>query len=156
MPENAPPSRKIEAANGLQRYRLRALVIQTVCVLIAASVLFDHVFASNSHQDDWAKFDRQAALVVSMADGQTINIRLSDSNIVTPVHLLGVASCNAAADERAAQLDPSAGRSVILRLESTQTRDSQGRLLAYAYLDDRPGSVNEQMVQQGFAILDRR
>lgn len=91
-----------------------------------------------------------------MADGQTINIRLSDSNIVTPVHLLGVASCNAAADERAAQLDPSAGRSVILRLESTQTRDSQGRLLAYAYLDDRPGSVNEQMVQQGFAILDRR
>jgi endonuclease YncB( thermonuclease family) len=156
MPENAPPSSKSEALRGLQRYRLRDWIIQTVCVLAAASVILDHAFASDSQRDDWARFDRQPAQVISVIDGQTIDIRLANSNIAARVHLLGVASCNQAADERAAQRNPSAGRTVILRLEPTQTRDSQGRLLAYAYLDDRTGSVNVQMVQEGFAILDRR
>jgi endonuclease YncB( thermonuclease family) len=156
MSDSALNSSKIQAATGLRRHRLIARAVKFICLCAVASILFDHVFASAGARDDWSSFDRQSGKIVSVIDGQTINIRLENSNLVTPVHLLGVASCNSSADERAAKTAPSVGQPVILRLEPTQTRDSQGTLLAYAYLDNRAGSVNVEMVQQGFAILDRR
>lgn len=49
-----------------------------------------------------------------------------------------------------------AGRSVRLVLNPERTRDLYGRLLAYAYLDDDPISLNEKLIEGGVAYADLR
>jgi endonuclease YncB( thermonuclease family) len=48
-----------------------------------------------------------------------------------------------------------AGRSVIICLEPTQTRDAAGHLLAYAYLSDSD-DLNFDVIRDGKAYADRR
>lgn len=49
-----------------------------------------------------------------------------------------------------------AGHTVRLVLDAERTRDIYGRLLAYTYLDDDPVSLNERLIEGGFAYADLR
>ncbi len=67
------------------------------------------------------------------------------------VHLLGVIPGEGATEYLSEQIR---GKRVILKLESPQTRDAEGRLLAYVYLDVSD-CLNVDLVREGFARADR-
>jgi len=95
---------------------------------------------------------------VAAHDGQSIDVRRGESEAPTAVHLLGVSAVGDAAwDEIAAQRLATllGGKPILLQLEPTQTRDDRGRLLAYAFVDERQ-PINAQIVRQGLALADGR
>ncbi|HEY1921488.1 MAG TPA: thermonuclease family protein [Tepidisphaeraceae bacterium] len=143
------------AASRLRNRRRWRLAAAGVCGLIVLSSLADH-FKAKNRGDDWLRFDGRPVAFVSAIDGESIAVR-DDAGDITPVRLLGVASFNADWDQRSTRrLDAMLGRhKLTLLLESTQTRDSQGRLLAYVFMDDAR-ALSPAMVGQGLALDDRR
>lgn len=103
------------------------------------------------------RFDGRQVSFAEAIDGETIGIRENAGGEIIPVRLLGVASFNEQWDRRSAQrLDALlSGRKLTLLLEPTQTRDQDGRLLAYAFTEDSE-AVSPQLVAEGLAIDDRR
>jgi micrococcal nuclease len=151
------------------RRRLRATVF-TLVVLVVASILLPRVIPARARPggalprpslsgDDWSRFDRRSFAVRRVIDGDTVELAPPDGGAVE-VRLLGIDApsldgehgAEAARDELRARAE---GRTVALRLEPTETRDGNGRLLAYAYLDDAE-NVNLALVRDGFAYADRR
>ncbi|MGD1275737.1 MAG: thermonuclease family protein [Tepidisphaeraceae bacterium] len=137
--------------------RRRWIGLARAAVLCAAvSILLDHVRAANRHGDDWSRFDRREVQFVAAHDGQSIDVRRSEGEAATAVHLLGVAAAGdpvwdqIAAQQLALMLS---GKPILLQLEPTQTRDDRGRLLAYAFVDERQ-PINAQIVRQGWARAD--
>lgn len=107
--------------------------------------------------DDYARFDRGTFAVAAVVDGDTF--LLSDREH-TPVTLLGVDAPDLPAGhfatEAAAYLRGRLeGKSVLLKLDGTQTRDPVGRLRAYVYLSDTD-LLNADIVRDGRAYADRR
>jgi endonuclease YncB( thermonuclease family) len=152
MPSPANPS--TVASVRLKQFVRWSWAGRLLVIVMAASALADHLVWRG---DDWANFAHQPVVCISAIDGETIAVRSSDSNSITPVRLLGVWSINPHWDALARdQLDSElAGRTVTLQLEGTQTRDAQGRLLAYLFLDDQR-TMNAELVREGFALADWR
>jgi endonuclease YncB( thermonuclease family) len=144
------------AASRLRNRRWRRLAWRSGLALILVSSLIDHLWGRNYFGDDWLRFDGRQAAFAGAIDGQTIAVRDKSGEIV-PVRLLGVASFNERWDRRAvARLeDRLAGHTLTLLLESTQTRDGDGRLLAYVFTEDSE-PVSSQLVGEGLALDDRR
>ena len=108
-------------------------------------------------RDDYSRFDRRTFFVAAAVDGDTF--LLSDREH-TPVTLLGIDAPDLPADhfatEAAAYLRVRLeGKSVLLKLDGTETRDRAGRLRAYVYLSDTD-LLNADIVRDGRAYADRR
>src|SRR5205807_6979825 len=78
----------------------------------------------------------------------------ADRDEVT-VALLGIDAATASDVGRQSLAARLKGRSVTLKLEPLQSRDPEGRLLAWAYLDDT-NCVNIELVRDGLARTDTR
>jgi endonuclease YncB( thermonuclease family) len=140
----------------LRRRRWRNRAAAAILLCIAGSIVVDHLLASG-HGDDWSQFDGRQVLVISADDAQTISVRGGDGDHITQVRVLGIGSTDDFFAEKSREFLASSltGRLVTLKLEPTQTRDPQGRLLASVFLeDDRPISVD--VVDRGLDRADRR
>src|SRR4051812_38752418 len=115
--------------------------------------------------DDWTTFDKQAAIVSHVIDGDTVRIRIGPDSTEETVRLLGIDAPEithgpATQDaywgpESAAYLKGLVeGKSVTLRLDTTQTRDRYQRLLAYLYERDID-NLNLRLVRDGQAYAHR-
>ena len=124
--------------------------------MLMGSILLDHVRASNHFHDDWAEFDGQSVAFVMAESSEVIEVRIQDSAVI-PVRLLGVASFNSSWDAQGVQTlnNLLKGNSVTLRLEKTQTRDSQGRLMAFVFDEDNQ-PVAAELARRGVVLADRR
>jgi hypothetical protein len=148
MPEAETEWSAEDVAKGLRRRRRFIGVFQVGCILIAGSILLNHV-RGNSVADDWAGFDGKQFAFASAIDGDSILLRSCD----VPVKLLGVESVDGTFDKKAADHEILGGQTVTLKLDPTQTRDSRGRLLAYVYLGDRD-MINVDLAADGLAKAD--
>ena len=118
-----------EAASSTEKYLKQRFRYRVAgCVILA--LLIASVISAHS-PDDWATFDHHSFPLT----GQ--------------IKLLGIT----AVDQDWLR-DQTAGQDVTLLLQSPQTRDASGRLLAFAFLGDQNLSV--EAVRQGMARADRR
>jgi endonuclease YncB( thermonuclease family) len=104
--------------------------------------------------DDWGKFDHRPFVVAAAMDDGSILVRSADGSTQQIVRLLGV-------DTRQTTNLPDylrsrlVGKTVMLLLDSPQTRDGQRRLLAYVFSSD-VDNLNVNVVHDGLAYADRR
>jgi endonuclease YncB( thermonuclease family) len=140
--------------------------IFTALLLVALTSVLDRARVFGYRGDDWAHFDRHQVLVTSVIDGDTVHIRVSDAIPDEKVRLLGIDAPEIAhnSGQTSAHWGPEAtaylkqrveGKSITLRLDSTQTRDKYHRLLAYLYLNGDAENVNLSLVRDGDAYADR-
>lgn len=152
-------------ARQLKRRRWTRRGIFSALLLLALSTLLDRVGLFRYRGDDWANFDRQAVVVTRVIDGDSVRIRLSPASPEVPVRLLGIDAPEMTIQggtgpphwgpESAAYLRGSIeGKTVTLRLDTTQTRDKYRRLLAYLYVGDAE-NVNLALVREGHAYTHR-
>jgi endonuclease YncB( thermonuclease family) len=148
-------ARSEKDANVTAAIRRHRTIYRSVRVFAACLIVSSIVDQALTRGDDWSNFDHRQFTLAAAIDGQTIGVNETASSRVTPIHLLGIASCTPHWDDRArAQLNAWVGRTICLKLEPTQTRDAQGRLLAYAFLDDAT-TLNADLVRQGLELAYR-
>jgi endonuclease YncB( thermonuclease family) len=137
-----------------RRWRFAGVILAGLALLIS---LVDHLRAQNRSGDDWLRFDGQQVQFVGAIDGQDIAIRDGSSDDVTVVRVLGIRSFNARWDGVSARRIASllVGRKLTLHLQSTQTRDAVGRLVADVFVDDRL-PLGAQLAGEGLVLADRR
>jgi len=156
--------------------RRHRTVIVVLCVLSAgAAVCLDRGAGKAVRRrivrtwprNDVEKYDGRNFLVVNIVDGDTLDINIADDKYEhTRVRLLGIDTPEAGAGKTeqmyyAAEATEFAralalGKKVTVILDQkSPTRDKYGRLLAHLELEDGR-SVNEELVQKGFAYADLR
>jgi endonuclease YncB( thermonuclease family) len=145
------------AASRLRHRRRWHAVAFLLTGFILLSSLVDHLRAQNRSGDDWLRFDGRQAQFVGAVDGQDIAIRDESSDDVTVARVMGIKSSGAQWDRASAGRIASllAGRKLTLHLQSTQTRDGEGRLLADVFGDDRQ-LLSAQLAGEGLVLADRR
>jgi len=111
--------------------------------------------------DDWQHFNGRAVAADEIIDGDTFvgHVAAAPNDRVT-VRLLGVDAPDPPSSHWSAEATKYltarlASREVVLRLDGTQTRDSDGRLLALVYVTDGD-CLNVDIVRDGQAYADRR
>jgi endonuclease YncB( thermonuclease family) len=144
-------SRLIATQQYLGKRRSRRLIAFAIFTLVAASVILTHAGAFGQCGDDWSRYDHQTFRVIAVPSGDTIRISLASGSLET-VRLLGIASPAAAAQQWLT--DRTTAQDVTLLLQSPQTRDSSGALLAFAYIHHSNLSV--EITQAGMARPDRQ
>lgn len=129
-------------------------------ILILISILLDRGGVFGYEGDDWATYDGRQFTIVTVVDGDTVNVA-DEAGKRTRIRLIGVDApemdgpaywgdkATAYARQRLA------GRSVTIKLDGTQSRDRHGRLLAYLYVTDSD-NFNLGLVRDGQAYADRR
>ena len=126
-------------ARQLKRRRWTRRGIVAALLLLALSTLLDRFGAFRYRGDDWGNFDRQAVAVTRVVDGDTVRVRASTLGKEESVRLIGIDAPETRRDdapgpdhwgtEAAGHLRRSLeGKSVTLRLDTTETRDKYGRL----------------------------
>jgi endonuclease YncB( thermonuclease family) len=127
-------------------------ILGSIAALILAVVISDRAGAFGYRGDDYARFDRIGVIASSIINGDTFV-----APDIGEVRLLGIdASAKHWADQSMKYLEARLkGRTVTLKLDGTQTRDAQGRLLAYVYITDND-CVNVDIVRDAQAFADRR
>jgi endonuclease YncB( thermonuclease family) len=151
-------------ASLVQRRRRIRAAIGGVLGLLLIVCLADNLTLLAWDGNDWKRFDRKPARVVEVTDGDTIVVETESSERAT-VRLIGVDAPEmnfnkgepAYFAERAMNytIARSKDKTVTLRLDTTQTRDRYGRLLAYVYLPEND-LLNQALIRDGQAYADRR
>ncbi len=131
------------------RRRQRAGVF-TIIALLLASVIATHAGLFGRCGDDWVQLDHRSFRVVAIDSGMSLRIDGPNDRIET-VQLLGITALPPAAQRWLAE--QVRDRRVTLLLQSPQTRDASGRLLAFVFLDDANLSV--ELTRAGLARADR-
>jgi endonuclease YncB( thermonuclease family) len=145
----------VRIASAIRR-QPRGRVIVAACVFaIVLLSLVDHLGAFGYHGDDWKRFDQKSFHVTRAIDGDTIEIA---GNSV--VRLLGANAPqlpSAHWSENAANYlsARTLGRDVTLKLDTIQSRNDGGELLAYAFITDAD-NLNADIIRDGQAYADRR
>ena len=136
------------------RRRLR-LSVGVIVALILAITIAERAGAFRYGGDDWSRFDRKSVIAANVIDGDSFLV--PQLGRAETVHLLGVdAPTSHWSNEAKAYLEARLkGRTITLRLDGTQTRDAQGRLLAYVYITDGD-CLNVDIVRDAQAFADRR
>jgi endonuclease YncB( thermonuclease family) len=127
-------------------------IIGSVVALLAAIVIADRAGAFGYRGDDYARYDRMGVTASSIISGDTFV-----APNIGEVHLLGVdASAKHWVNQSKEYLEARLkDRTVTLKLDGTQTRDTLGRLLAYVYITDND-CLNADIVRDAQAFADRR
>jgi len=154
------------AVSRLRRRKALTLLAFTLLGGVLLLSILNHAGCIPHHGADWRGFDRKAATVARVVDGDTLRVRVDGDDAETVVRLIGIdapelRSTDGSPAEHFAQQAAdyarkrAAGRRVLLRLEPTRTRDRYDRLLAYVWLSESE-SLNLALVRDGFAYADRR
>jgi endonuclease YncB( thermonuclease family) len=135
-------------------------------LLLGGSALLDRRGAFAYRGDDWSTYDQKLCLITSIQDGDSVTLHPAAGGPTTRVRLFGIDTPETH-DKRTGQpaywskqatgylSGRTKDRNVTVRLETTQTRDRYGRLLAYLYLTDTD-NLNLDLVRDGQAYADRR
>jgi endonuclease YncB( thermonuclease family) len=142
----------------LARRRWTRRVVVALLLLFGLVAALDHRGCFRSRGDDWTTFDKQPVTLTTVIDGDTVEAQ-SPSGRHETVRLLGIDAPDLpdgywSDPSKRALAERVGGKSVTLRLDSTQTRDAQHRLLAYVYYDDAD-NVNLELVRDGHAYAQR-
>jgi endonuclease YncB( thermonuclease family) len=142
----------------LARRRRTRRIALSLLLLLGLVVTLDHRGCFRYRGDDWTSFDKQSATITSVIDGDTVEAQ-APSGLHETVRLLGVDAPDVpegywSAESKQALAERVEGKSVTLRLDSTQTRDARGRLLAYLYRGDAE-NLNLELVRAGNAYAHR-
>ena len=125
------------------RLRQRSIAFMTIALLITS-------MAIGHRSDDWSRYDHQTVRVVGIIRGDSLRIE-SNNGMKDTIKLPGIDAVDSADQWLAANVT---GKQVTLLLESPQTRDAEGRLRAFAFLDNQ--NLNVELVKAGLAYADRR
>src|ERR1700722_6873326 len=118
------PASPTAASQAIRLRKWLKRITWTMGILLLISIAADHLRAS-SYSNDY-RFDARSFTVHSVESEDQITIETSPGKLLT-VHLIGVAPLDSRpTSSEAKQL---AGKTVTLKLDATQTRDAQGRLL---------------------------
>jgi len=154
--DDDPPT-FIERRLAFRRWVRRALFGLTA--VLVASVLVGRTGLLGRAGDDWTAFDRKAFDVSDVTDGDTLVVSTDGGASKTRVRLVGVDAPDEGAywfsEAKQHVASQALGKRVFLRLEPTQTRASDGSLLAYVYLTEKD-NLNLLLVRDGHAYADRR
>lgn len=158
-------ARRTNISRALRRRRITRRSIVGLLLTILISIVLDHAGVFGYEGDDWRDFDKQSFVVIKVVDGDTVRVKRPGNNEDTVVRLLGIDApelrddsgkpahfAKQSADYARARME---GKSVVIRLEPTETRDKYRRLLAYLYLTDSD-NLNLDLVRDGQAYADRR
>jgi endonuclease YncB( thermonuclease family) len=158
--------------------RLKSSAIVMCLLAVALLSWLDHSFFRNKLQSqfqsgehtqatDMEKYHAKTFTVVSVIDGDTIDINAADNQYEhTRIRLLGIDAPETHSNQygvmyfgsEAAEFvkELALGKSVTVYLDETSgTRGKYGRLLAYVRLPDGR-SLNEVILAEGFAYADLR
>ncbi len=160
----ARPAVRLTWRYYLHRPVARALLIVALLSLGSAGY---RRWSGRGAPDDLARYHDSTFVVVNILDGDTFDVDAPDGEHAgTRVRLWGVdtpevegsrdGAMHFGAEASAFIKRALAGRTVRLVLNPERTRDLYGRLLAYAYFDDDPISLNEKLIEGGFAYADLR
>jgi endonuclease YncB( thermonuclease family) len=124
----------------LRRHSIAFLII----ALLIASMAIGY------RSNDWSRFDHQNVKVIGIITGDSLKIE-SAGGKTDILKLSGIAGLDTAKQWLA---DEVMGREITLLFESPQTRDSAGRLRAFAFLGNQ--NLNVELVKAGLAYADHR
>jgi endonuclease YncB( thermonuclease family) len=145
-------------ARQLRRRRWTRRGIFSVVVVLALTTFLDRWGVFRYRGDDWGNYDKRDVVVTHVIDGDTVRVRRSPQADEDAVRLLGIDAPEAGshwADQATAHLKQlTANQATTVRLDTTQTRDKYGRLLAYLHLADAE-NVNLALVRDGHAYAHR-
>ena len=145
-------------ARQLRRRRWTRRGIFVTLLLLALTTFLDRWGVFRYRGDDWGNFDRQEVVVTRVVDGDTLHVRRSAASAEETIRLLGIDAPEHDAywgPQAAAQLQQlTANRPLTVRLDTTETRDKYGRLLAYLHLADAE-IVNLALIRDGHVYAHR-
>ena len=145
-------------ARQLRRRRWTRRGIFGTLLLLALTTFLDRWGVFRYRGDDWGNFDRQEVVVTRVVDGDTVYVRRPLGSAEETVRLLGIDAPEHDAywgPQAAAQLKQlTEKRPLTVRLDTTETRDKYGRLLAYLHLGDAE-IVNLALVRDGHVYAHR-
>jgi endonuclease YncB( thermonuclease family) len=143
-------------ASFLRRRRLTRWVSSASIVVVIITAGWSHW--PGRAIDDRAAFNHRKLLVTNIIAGDEIVVRRESGSKQT-IHLIGIAAPRAGEhwsdDSRQRMASWLLNKPVVLFLEPPQTRDAEGKLLAYIYTTDSI-NVNAEAVREGLAYADRR
>ena len=144
-------------ARTLRRRRWASAGRWSFGVVAVLSMMAAHARAGHG-VTDWSRFQRHPVRITRALDGQTLGFTTS-SGASDTLRLLGVAAPVRSDFGAAAATEylrgVAEGRTATLLLDSPQTRDDQGRLLAFVFLSD-DDLLNTDIVRDGVAYTERR
>lgn len=117
-------------------------------VFLALLVTGEHFGCFGWVGSDRSRFDQKVFTIEAVTRSGTFLV--AAESVRAEVRMIGV-------DEQTVQPQACAaylGRQVVVKLESLQTRDRRGRLMAYLYLDERT-VLNVELVRAGAGKVDR-
>jgi endonuclease YncB( thermonuclease family) len=145
----------------LARRRWTRRTVITTLIVVALSALLDRLGSFRYRGDDWKNFDRQTIVVTHVVDGDTVTARRTPESPEGTIRLLGIDAPEAhptathwSAEAKQRLRELAGGRSLSVRLDTTQTRDRYRRLLAYLYAGDAD-NLNLALVREGHAYAHR-
>jgi endonuclease YncB( thermonuclease family) len=145
----------------LKSRRRMQILAGSVVALILATAIAERAGAFGYRGDDWSRYNQKRVTAIDVLDGDTFKACFrDDSGHVVTIRLLGVEAPDLphshwSNDAKKYTLARLANRAVLLRLDGTQTRDSDGNLLAYVYILDSD-CLNVDIVRDAQAFADRR
>jgi micrococcal nuclease len=164
------PRASEQGAKAVRRlvWRKRLIVVGVLGAIALLIVADQRGWLFARHQDDLACYHGMRAKIIRIIDGDTIEVDLPDTLTAKPatrVRLWGVNAPEPASGNRPAEsfANPAIdfltqklhGQTVTLWLETHQTRDTFGAVLAHLELLDGT-RANEAMLEAGLARVDER
>ena len=130
------------------RRLLRHLALLSL-FLLGLFVLLDHLGCFGYRGDDGGTFDGKRFTLQRVTPRGDLIVAHNGSE--TEIHLLGVATDSTA---QTYLQEHATGKTAILKLEPLESRDAEGRLLAYVYIPEGD-CLNVDIVRAGAARADR-
>lgn len=153
-------TRQVNPTVAIRRYRQRRLGLVLIGLLLTGAGFYSHVRHRNYASDLHGKY----VFVDQVLQGDRVRIRTPDQRL-EEVCLKGIDAPDlSSAGQPPAHFAWQAkqylhqridGKKVVLHFEGTQRRDSEGRLIAYVYLNDNE-CINLSLVHHGYAYVDHR
>ncbi len=153
----------VTIASRWRRHGFRVLIVSA----IAAALVCSRWAGPPDQSDDWARYHDRWFRVVSVVDGDTLDIAVPDGNKpVTRIRLWGVdapetgrgraPAMHFSREATAFAARTLTNRSVQIVLSPKRTRGKYGRLLAYVFLERGGRMFNEMLLEEGYAYADLR
>ncbi len=142
---------QIATERFLRTRRRNRIVFSIASIAGLGVVAAAHAGLFGPSGDDWSRYDHQSFRISRINSGESIQISSRTGSIET-IKLLGIAEPEGSAT---AWLNEHAlNHNATLLLQSPQTRDASGSLLAFVFVDQTNLSV--ELVKEGLAFADRR
>lgn len=154
--------RSVVLPPALRRHRATIVAILSIAALLAG----ERAFRGPATGSDMTRYHDKSFRVVKVVDGDTLDLDAPDGEqVFTRVRLWGVDTPELRGENGPMHFGSEArdfaertlmGRELHVVLDSRDTRDKYGRLLAFVQLERGGTMFNELLVEQGYAYADPR